>query len=304
MKINVIKPVSISIMEKLIQHIYFFQRNNQDPSVNDLVTTLNLSMKSIKNGLIMLRQIKILKIEEEISLNDEIFSKVDENYIILHILFEKIMLLPIFNEYIFLLAKKITKLNAGVILKKIFNFQISPNTIISTFNGWLNSFKINVNENEIKTNFDRSYLISNIAPILLIRDIFNRNLGDIPELVLVDLCKGLSNAKLDSKAALTDTGRALENFLRITYDGKIDMSKSNGIGQIANCLRNKKLINSKICNILISLGSIRSIGNSHGIDKENKKVWEVSEESAKIYNFLTIKTIKSLLNYINGLLTF
>ncbi len=304
MKTNGIKATSIPLMEKLIQYIYFFQRNNQDPCENDLVATLKLSIKSIKNGLYMLRQIKILKKDERVALSDEIFKKVDENYAIVRILFDKIMILPVFNEYLFLLSKKILDLEAAAILKKVFNIQISPNTIKSTFNGWMNVFKINVNEYNIKDNVNELDLISNIAPILRIRAIYNKNLGDIPELVLLDLCEGFSHAKIDSKTALTDIGRALENFLRITYDGKVDLSKCNGIGQIANCLRNKRIINSKICNILISLGSIRSLGNSHGLDKEDKKTWEVSEESAIIYNYLTVKTIKSLVNYENGMLTF
>ncbi len=304
MEPNGIKPASIPLMVKLIQYIYFFQRNNQDPCENDLVATLNLSIKSIKNGIYMLRQIKVLKKDEKIALIDEIFSKVDENYTITRILFDKISIFPFFNEYLFLLSKKISDLDAAAILKKVFNIQISPSTIKSTFNGWMNFFKINVNEYDIKDDVNELDLISNIAPILRIRAIYNRNLGDVPELVLIDLCEGVSHAKIDSKTALTDTGRALENFLRIKYDSKVDLSKCNGIGQIANCLRSKRIINSKICNVLISLGSIRSIGNSHGLDKEDKKLWEVSEESAIIYNYLTVKTIKSLVNYENGMLTF
>ena len=103
---------------------------------------------------------------------------------------------------------------------------------------------------------------------------------------------------------MTDTGRALENYLRLKFYDKITLKKCNGIAQISQKLRQNRLINSKHNNILLALGSIRTIGDAHGIDKEEMKKWEISKDTAMIYNTLTIKAIKSLETYKKGLLSF
>ena len=298
-----IKPASIFLMKKLLDLIYISERNRRNLTYNGIADILNLSLKSVKNGIFMLKTLKILKNCINPILFSNIFNKLDKNYKVESLLFDKLKIFPLFNEYLNFINEGKTDYDAANLIKHLFNVNLSVESIKSTFNGWIKYFKLfdvlKKKEMQPKILFRKE-----INVILHIRRLFNDMICNIPTLVLNDLSEGIIQASIDPKNSLTDTGRALENYLRLTNSNSEELEKCNGIGQIANILRKKRVVNPKINNLLLALGSLRSIGDSHGLDKKENKIWEISEESALIYNFLTIKTIKSLENYKVGRLSF
>ena len=140
--------------------------------------------------------------------------------------------------------------------------------------------------------------------IITVRRVYNKDLKSLPDIVIHDLIEALTQADVDPSNSLTDTGRALENYLRIKFSSLMDLSNCNGISQIADKIRQLKKINSKHINIIKAIGSLRTMGDSHGLDKIDGKNWEISKEGALISCYLAIKTISSIESYLNNNLSF
>ena len=300
-----LRPASIQLMKNLVKYIFLAQRNDSFLSMDKLALIMDKSIKSIKNGIFMLNKLKIIDIDNSNQLMNVIFNKLNSNYSIDKLILDRILIYPLFCEYLFLLRGRLSDLEAAIFLKYNFNLNISEKVIKSTFNGWIKYYDIKL---EPELNNDLIILRESIkdesAAILYIRENFNDNLSRVPETVIMDLMEGVINANDHPDNSLTDTGRALENYLRLRYGQLIGLKDSNGIIQISNKLRKNRLISNKHNNIINALGSIRSIGDAHGIDKEEEKTWEVSRDSALLFNSLTIKIIRSIENYINGNLLF
>ncbi len=300
-----LRPVSIQLMKNIVRCIFFGQRNRSILPIEKIGIILNKSLKSIKNGIFMLKELKILLDYQNFQLNEEVYEKLNNNCLVEKILFEYISRFPLFSEYLYLLRRKLQDVEPSILLKNIFNLKISENVIKSTFNGWIKFFEIEIEQNtanELLTPI-KSIKDETMA-ILFIRENLYHNLSIIPKTVINDLIEGIINAENHPDNSLTDTGRAIENFLRINYGKIIDLKNCNGITQISNKLRGHKMISRKHHNILVGLGSIRSIGDAHGLDKEENKLWEVSKNSALLFSALTIKTINSIQNYNDGSLSF
>jgi len=300
-----LRPASIQLMKNLVKFIFLAQRNNSFLSIDKLALIMDKSIKSIKNGIFMLNKLKIINNGNRNQLMNVIFNKLNSNCSIEKLILDSILIYPLFCEYIFLLRRRLSDLEAAIFLKYNFNLNISEKVIKSTFNGWIKYYDIKL-EPEINNDLIilRESTKDESAAILYIRENFNDNLSRVPETVIMDLKEGVINANDHPDNSLTDTGRALENYLRLRYGQLIDLKDSNGIIQISNKLRKNRLISNKHNNIINALGSIRSIGDAHGIDKEEEKTWEVSWDSALLFISLTIKIIRSIENYINGNLLF
>ena len=123
------------------------------------------------------------------------------------------------------------------------------------------------------------------------------------------LVKSMLEFEKDSRNSIRNAGEILEDFLRILAKIRnIDMSKRNGIFEIAEELRKNKVIASKHVGILKGLQIFldRDIFNGlsafrnmshHGIDKKEEKKWELSSELALTYIIQVILCIKSLYFY-------
>ena len=181
----------------------------------------------------------------------------------------------------------------------------SEKTIKSAFKSWINHFQIVFNNLNTKFNIkiEKTDLTNDIDVILFIRKEFDENLSQIPESVINGLKEGITNSKMRPEDSLTDTGRALEDFLRISFNS-IDMKDCSGLTQISNKLRNNRVISAKHNNILSGLGAIRSMGDAHGLDKDENKSWSINTDTALIYSSFVIKSIKSILDYKNGKLLY
>ena len=300
-----IRPASISLMSEIVCNIFLAQRNDLVLPYEKIAIVMHKSIASIKNGVFMLRKLKILH-DLILKIKKELYHELDNQLLIEELIFNKIIVFPLFNEYIYLLGSKKIDLEAAFFLKHEYCLGISANAIKSTLNGWIKFYRINI-ELQTESHFldsQEKSLENKVSAGYMVRDLYGDGIEKIPEKVFLDLVEGISGAQNKPKNSLTDTGRALEDFLRIKFDRFISLEKCNGIGQISNKLISKSLITSKHHNILIASSSIRSFGNAHGIDKKEKKIWEISKQSALIFSAQTIKIIRSINCYIEGYLSF
>ena len=305
MEFSNFRAASIPLMKSIIDNIFHAQRNGCSLSIEKLSLILEKSTKSSKNGIFLLEKLEIIQRKPHFHLIEEIFNKLNSDYLIDKLIFDRIIIYPLFNEYIFLRKTGRSDIEAAFFLKHTFNLKISEKVIKSTFNGWLRYYKMNIDLEPYNIPITaRKDMIDEATAVLYIRKEFNENLSKIPIIVIGDLIEGAINTYKNPDNSLTDTGRALENYLRLKYRNIANLRDCNGISQISNRLHKNKLISNKHSNIIRALGSIRSIGDSHGLDKEENKKWEVSKDSALLFNSLVIKIIKSIEDYTTGLLSF
>lgn len=300
-----VRPASIPLMDLILDKIKYAQNRKIKLNVKKICELTSMSESSIRNGISMLVDLGIIKSVSELLINENLINELNENKAIRKMLFNHIILFEPFIEYLHLYGKLKSDKRAAEQLKIVFDIKSSSNIITNTFNGWIKKLKIKIENQESKISSDfLNEIDEESEAIIKLRKIYDKDLKSLPNLVIRDLIDALIQVNIDPSNSLTDSGRALENFLRLRFSSLIDLSNCNGISQIANKLRQLNKINDKIINIIKGLGSLRSMGDSHGLDKKDGKIWEISKESAIISCYLTIKTISSIESYNNGNLSF
>lgn len=300
-----LRYATIDLLKKIIDNIFIAQRYKRHLSTEEMSVALGMSKKYIHNGMFMLKRLKI--VNEKNGLKEEIFNKLNNDYSPENLILDKIVIFPLFNEYLYLIKLKREDIEAARILKSIFKLNNNENVIKSTFNGWIKYFKIEIETRKSKSDLSlivNKKIKNKISAISYIRKIYNDNLKEIPESIIESLIEGIINANLKPDNSLTDTGRGLEDFLRLKFGMHISLKDCSGIGQISNKLMKNKLITSKHHHILLGLSSLRSIGDAHGLDKNEDKIWEISKQSALVYSAQVIKFIRSINYYMKGFLSY
>jgi hypothetical protein len=115
--------------------------------------------------------------------------------------------------------------------------------------------------------------------------------------VVDDLVEAILSHRSDPRKSLNDTGRALEDFLRLNFASDLDLSNCNGIGQISNELQRHALSTSKHNAIVLALGQIRSMGDAHGADKVHGTRWVITDKTALSYVLMVVGIISSLMEF-------
>ena len=300
-----ITPASISLMELILYKIKYAQNRNLLLNSNDVCELTAMSATSIRNGTLMLYQLGITESKSKLEIKQRILKQLNENKDTNRVLFDHIIIFEPFIEYIYLRQELNSDEKASKHLRIMLDVKSSPKVIKSTFNGWIKKLNIHIKNCELnETLMTGKDIEDESQAIITIRNIFNKNLKTIPELVINDLKEALIQSKYSPSNSLTDSGRALENYLRIKFSSLADLSKCNGVSQIAEKLRQLKILNNKHINIIKGIGSIRTMGDSHGLDKKERRNWEISNKSALISCFLVIKTISSIDSYLMGNLSF
>ncbi len=302
---NSIRPASIRLMKLILNKVKYAQNRKIKLSIHKICELTSMSKSSINNGIYMLVKLGIIKSISELILKENKINQLNENTAIEKFLFDHIILFEPFIEYIYLFGKLKSDEKAAEQLKIIFDIKTSSKTIRNTFNGWIKKLNMKIdNQESVASSEFLKTIEEESQTIITMRRVYNKDLKSLPDIVIHDLIEALIQANVDPSNSLTDTGRALENYLRIKFSSLMDLSNCNGISQIADKIRQLKKINSKHINIIKAIGSLRTMGDSHGLDKIDGKKWGISKESALISCYLAVKTISSIESYLNNNLSF
>lgn len=96
-------------------------------------------------------------------------------------------------------------------------------------------------------------------------------------------------------------GTAVEKFLRKIGDESnppVDLTKTNGVTQMADELRKGNVITKKHYGLLQAIAAMRNAAN-HGIDNDIGKAWAFTHETISDVGLLTLDTIRSIFDWTN-----
>ena len=225
-----------------------------------------------------------------------------------------------FMGFVFFLEKGDAPDEAARKIKSLYNVGRKSEDILWVFKKWGNFTEIFLND-----NFELVNELKNSKPSMIIELVLQidnelkaklwlaKVLGDARKYISNEEYGSLTEAILhiqgDSRRSVQSAGEILEDYLRkIANDRNIDVSKKNGISQIADELRKNGVIASKHISILKGLqvfldkdifdglAAFRNMAH-HGKDKKEMKKWELSEELALSYVIQVVLCVKSLYYY-------
>ena len=226
-----------------------------------------------------------------------------------------------FIDFVFFLEKGNTPDEAARKIKSLYNVERKPEDILWVFKKWGNFAEIFLNDafelvDELKNPKPSRIgeLLSQMDNELKAKLWLTKVLGDARKYITNEVYDSLIEAILhiqkNPRHSVQSAGEVLEDYLRkIAHDRGIDVSKKNGISQIAQELRKNGVIASKHVPILKGLqvfldrdifdglAAFRNMAH-HGRDKKEMKKWELSEELALSYVIQVVLCIKSLYYYV------
>ena len=277
-----IKHVSIEVLSEVLEIIYHLQRYNYNSiGIKEILRHCSKSEPYIKNTLIMLEELNLLEISvDNYLIPSEHFKAIHSPESIKSLIESAIRKYPPFIEFLYLCSIGKSKESASKMVRDIFRIETDENIIHKTFSAWSSVLGIKINKitplraivSEEQNKFN-----DKTQAILFIREQFGEDISKIQKNIFEDLVEALMDFKKDPNKTVNDAGRALEDFLRYSSKGKVDLSKCSGIIQISNELNRKGApISSKKHNgVLIGLGNIRSMGDAHGIDMFEEQRWVI-----------------------------
>lgn len=108
------------------------------------------------------------------------------------------------------------------------------------------------------------------------------------------LCQAFKDCDRNPESSCEDSGKALEDFLRlIAARNGIDVSKRNGIVQVAEELLNHKAIHAKHKNMCLALSTVRTV-SAHDRDRISNVPWTKTPEMAQVAFTYTLCLMRSI----------
>ncbi len=203
-------------------------------------------------------------------------------------------------EYVYFLSKKKSKQDSIKLLKKFYDIEQNHATIENILDGWIKILKIRISD---KTNKNKTLesLEKSVQNKVLTGKFLKEEFGDyykrISPNVLKDLITAIIHTKSDPEESINDLGRALEDFLRIDLNSGLNLSKCQGIAQIAQLFNQNNKFPTKLNNLTAGLSSIRSMGKAHGVDKKENQRWKIMETTSLSTTLIVISLMKSYMIY-------
>src|SRR3569833_1348423 len=224
------------------------------------------------------------KIEKPISVQAELDGQKKTS---MYLIKNRLLNFQPFVDYMILCSEGKRAVEAAKLVKDIYCIVQPVDKVIKIFNDWIKNLHFSVEDFSVgirsnNTNFDET-ISKSIKSIAILKDRLGDYYNEIDDNVLSDLKEALTCYDEDPKKAVNDTGRALEDFLRLNFAQGIDTSDCAGIVQIVNLLASQKLISSKQNGVVLGLGNIRSMANAQRIDKNYTERWTVRKSSALLF---------------------
>lgn len=296
----IIIDFSFEIAYDIIQFLKICDKKQKPCKKEDIVKYINKTRNYVLKTIDFLLELSIINEDKNkiISLktNNQINS---DDFTSCKIWFNNQMVnFKPFAEYIYFLSKKFDKSQATKLVKSIYDINIDDSEISKIFDKWIKNIdiKISIEENGLQNIKNLELATTNlIIANKFLKEHFEDYYSQISSEVMLDLQNALCNSKTNPEESINDTGRALEDFLRIDLNSNINLSKCTGISQIANKFNHEGKFPTKLNNIAMGLASIRSMGKAHGVDKKENQRWKIQRETALYNIMLTISLMKSYL---------
>jgi hypothetical protein len=112
------------------------------------------------------------------------------------------------------------------------------------------------------------------------------------------IVKALTEYRSDPRSAIEDMGKAFEDFLRrVGTDRKVDLSRSNGIGECAQMLRKASLITQKHLLMCQHVNAFR-LAAAHSKEKLTLQSWKISQDASVELILTTLTLMSSIFLYV------
>ncbi|MBW2981758.1 hypothetical protein KY343_02650 [Candidatus Woesearchaeota archaeon] len=299
--IKIINP-PIKLTKAVMEFLNECSRRGKTCSYEDIVGYFSKTESYVKKCIDFLLNKEIL-IEKEgkYSLSKEVQKQVNQNNS-LQIVKETLAKDKLFAEYVYFVSNGKSNQEAAKLVKTVYGIEQKENVITQVFNEWISLLEINVSNKRYKNpSIENLEAIKNkVQANKFLKNELNEFFKDVSTKVLDDLSEAIVNIKSNKEDAVNDTGRALEDFLRLDLASDINLEKCAGIVQITNELNKHPEYPTKLNNIAASLGNVRSMGKAHGADAKLKQRWTITETAAFSYILMVICLIKSYLEYKNN----
>ena len=308
-----IYPVDASRIIEVTELLERYKKTGKDPTKSSLAKALNVSEVTVQNGIGAMKQLKLDNISDKIANSTPKeqkywFRKALQDY-------------EPFLEFISFISKGDEPIRAIQKIVEIYDIKRKPKDVLWTFQNW--GIFAGIFKNK---NFELSESVKPLKPskIVELEEVLRNELKIkiwIKEIIqdsstyltneeYESLIRAIMDVKENPRNSIKLAGEVLEDILRkIAKDKKVDVSKKNGISEIAEELRKNKIIASKHIGILKGIqvfldrdifdnfSSFRNMAH-HGIDKSEMKKWELSEELSLSYIIQVLLCIKSLYYYV------
>lgn len=305
-----LQEISISLSAEVVDCIWQHQKKGKNLSLDEVTKFIGKSENYIKRAMTTLSLLGIIELKEGVlltpaSIGDKVHQNPKEIY---HIIRSRIVRVKPFNEYCSLLSKNKKPFEAAKMICSLYELKQPAKNVESIFKGWITAFKIDievVSEVLDLESLNLKFTTEAIA-IRFIVDILGEEYKHLNDKTIEDLVAALLSYQSDPRQSVNDAGRGLEDFLRIDIgSGVAETANCNGIIQLAGILKSNKLITDKHNGILQSLGSVRTMGDAHGVDKKLLERWNIQPSSALLYCKDVLIFMKSVLAFrLRGELTY
>lgn len=207
-----------------------------------------------------------------------------------------------FIEYCNFLQDGYSKKESAKLAKRLYELENSISSLVNTFSDWMET--INISTEVLKEEVPKHKIAAASKNRLISGTFIKDELGDyfkeLPQSVQDDLSKSITKVPNSPGEAVNIAGRALEDFFRLVVGKNENLNKANGIIQITNVLnRNKNKYPTKLNSLAMSIGTIRSMGAAHGVDKQFNKSWSIEDHTAYSTIRITLSSMKSYLVFRN-----
>ena len=296
----------------ILSIIYEYQIKNRKCSEEDILVYTDKTRSYLFKTLNYLIELRcIVNDNDSYTINSEYYKKIDGSRDSLsYPIKESLISYKPFSEYIYYISRGKSPDEAVRLVKTLYSLKDANATISKIFDKWVKFANVQLSVKSksigITPQLASNESIRNLQDALdnkaLALRYIKEELGDLyiqvsPD-VINDLCSALQNINIDTSESINDTGRALEDFLRIDLKSGLDLSKCAGIAQIAAEFNRFEKYPNKLNNVVSGLANIRSMGKAHGVDKDLNQRWVITKSSAAIYIITVLAIIKSYLKYI------
>lgn len=298
---------TLSLSQKILTLIFEFTKRDKPCPEVEIIKYFNKTKLYTTNCLNFLLELGVIVRMEsssgpQIAIESKIYDKLDGSDIkCKNVISEAIISFQPFVEFCYFIGEGKTKEESAKLVRAIYSVEQTEKATMDIFHSWIKYTGI---KPEIKPTRNEmiKQLEESLEDRLRINKFLKQELGShysaISICVIEDLATAINNLKISPEQSVVDAGTALEDFLRLDLASNVNLSGCAGIIQITNELNKQpNLFPTKLNNLTMASGNLRSMGKAHGVDKKLLERWKIRPTTAISNIILTISIIKSYLEF-------